>query len=99
MTKRQIKPEISRRALLSGAVLTAAATQITEAQTAKPAEGTADVVALEKLRGVPLTEAQRKFLPVQLKDVNDTGASLRAFTLKDGQDDLALVFHPYLKTS
>ena len=91
MTKKQIKPEISRRALLSGAILTAAATQITEAQSVKPAEGTADVVAIEKLRGVPLTEAQRKFLPAQLKDVNDTGASLRAFTLKDGQDRKSVV--------
>jgi hypothetical protein len=49
---------------------------------------------LEQERGVPLTDAQRKDLPSQLKDLQDAETALRTFPLADGGDEPDILFRP-----
>ncbi len=89
--------KVSRRSLLKGAALTMAALSPVEAQTPSAPAGTDRIAEFEKLRGVPLTPEQKKFLPGQLKDLEETGAGLRHFVLQDGGSEPAAVFHPLVR--
>lgn len=52
------------------------------------------IAELEREHGSPLTPAQRKGLPGQLKDVDDGGAALRKHPLPDGGGEPHIIFTP-----
>lgn len=52
------------------------------------------IAHIEKRRGIPLTEEQRKGLPAQLKDLDNLCTKIRQFALEDGGSEPGTIFHP-----
>jgi hypothetical protein len=59
-----------------------------------PAAEDARIPMLEKERGIPYTEEQRRNLPPQLKDVDESVGGLRKYPLSDGGSEPCFVFTP-----
>ena len=94
--------QFSRR-IVESAVGLLAASGAAEAQPVEPPSASGEkpptssqedprIVRIEKERSVPLSEAQRKGLPAQLKDLDETTAALRKFRLTDGGSEPGSVF-------
>jgi hypothetical protein len=61
-----------------------------------PAAEDLRIPLLEKERGIPYTEEQRKNLPPQLKDMDETVGGIRKYPLSDGGSEPCIVFTPGL---
>jgi hypothetical protein len=61
-----------------------------------PATEDPRIPILEKERGIPYTEEQRKNLPPQLKDVDESVGGLRKYPLSDGGSEPCFVFTPVM---
>ena len=86
--------QFARRMVGSAAGALMCAASETGAEEPPPARPDERIAQLEKERGRPLTEAQRKGIPGQLKELDEGAKGLRKYPLADGGSEPSFVFKP-----